>query len=92
MRYLLAAAVAVFVGVMAVDLRPAQAYGNEPWCSAVTFDHSVVKRCQFRTFEECLTEITGGNRGFCEQNPDWYGRNHKVEAPKRHHKRRVKGD
>lgn len=90
MRYMLAAA--VFVAVMAVGLSPARAYGNEPWCSAVVFDHSMVKNCQFRTFEECLTEITGGNRGFCEQNPDWYGRDRKAAAPKRHRKPRVKPD
>ena len=51
---------------------------DQPWCSAVVFDHSVVKNRQYRTFEECLPEILGGNGGFCEQNPDWYGRERKV--------------
>ena len=90
MRYMLA--LAVFMAAMAFDLRPVKAYGNEPWCSAVVFDHSVVRNCQFRTFEACLPEIRGGNRGFCEQNPDWYGRERKLEAPKRHRKPRVNRD
>ena len=65
---------------------------NEPWCSAVVYDHSWVKNCQYRTFEACLQAITGGNRGFCDQNPDWYGRVHQAEAPKRRHKRHINRD
>ena len=87
MRIVLAAA--VFVFVMAFDLRPVQAYGDAPWCTAVTMGHSVIKDCHYRTFEDCYPNILGGNRGFCEPNPDWYGRNLKVEVPLRHHKRRV---
>ena len=90
MRYLLPVAVAI--AVMALNAGSARAYGNEPWCSAVTFDHSVVKSCHFRTFEACLQAITGGNRGFCEQNPDWYGRVPQAESPKRRHKRHVNRD
>ena len=90
MRYLLP--VAVFMAVMVFHTGPARAYGDQPWCSAVTYDHSVVKSCHFRTFEACLQAITGGNRGFCEQNPDWYGRVPQAEAPKRRHKRHVKSD
>ena len=87
MRYLLSVAVVMAVTVFHVS--SARAYGDQPWCSAVTHDHSVVKSCYFRTFEACLQEITGGNRGFCEQNPDWYGRLPQTQAPKRRHKRRV---
>ena len=90
MRYLMSAA--VFMAVMVFQAGPARAYGDQPWCSAVTYDHSVVKSCYFRTFEACLQAITGGNRGFCEQNPDWYGRIQQAEAPKRRHKRHVNPD
>jgi hypothetical protein len=38
MRIVLAAA--VFVLVMAFDLRPVQAYGDAPWCTAVTMGRS----------------------------------------------------
>ena len=85
MRYVLA--IAVFMAAMAFDQRPVRDYGDQPWCSAVVFDHSVVKNRQYR-----LPEILGGNRGFCEQNPDWYGRVREVEAPKRHRKPRVNRD
>ncbi len=90
MRYVLAAA--VFMAVLAVDLRPARAYGDAPWCSAVTYGHSVLKHCVYRTFEECVPNILGGNRGFCEQNPDWIGRAVPAEAPRRRYKRRVNRD
>ncbi|MGH6684485.1 MAG: DUF3551 domain-containing protein, partial [Pseudolabrys sp.] len=72
MRAILAAT--AFIAVMAFEPRPAQAFGNGAWCTAVTMGHSVIKSCQYRTFEECYPNILGGNRGFCEPNPDWYGR------------------
>ena len=92
MRILLAAAVflAAFIAVLALDQRPAQAYGGEPWCTAVTMGHSVIRDCHYRTFEECYPNILAGNRGFCEPNPDWYGRNVRAETPKRHRKRHVR--
>jgi uncharacterized protein DUF3551 len=90
MRYLLP--VTVFMAVMVFHTGPARAYGDQPWCSAVTYDHSVVKSCHFPTFEACLQAITGGNRGFCEQNPDWYGRVPPAESPKRRHKRELSRD
>jgi hypothetical protein len=90
MRYLLPAAVVMAVIVFHVS--PARAYGDQPWCSAVVYDHSMVRSCHFSTFEACLHEITGGNRGFCEQNPDWFSRGRPAEAPKRRHKRHVNRD
>ncbi len=82
----------VLIAAMAFDLRPASAFGNGPWCSAVVFDHSVVKSCVYRTFEECLPNVLGGNRGFCEQNPDWFGRAERPATPRHHKKRRVNRD
>ncbi|HEY5306841.1 MAG TPA: DUF3551 domain-containing protein [Pseudolabrys sp.] len=77
---------------LALALGPSQAFGNAPWCTAVAIGHSVVKSCYYRTFEECYPNILGGNRGFCEQNPDWYGRNIKAAAHKRHRKHHVNRD
>ena len=85
-------ATTVFIVVMAVDLRPVRAYGDGPWCTAVVMGHSVVKSCHYRTFEECYPNILGGNRGFCEPNPYWSGRDPKAEKPWRHHKRQVNRD
>ena len=79
MRIVLAAT--VFVLAMAFDLRPVHAYGAAPWCTAVTMGHSVIKDCHYRTFEDCYPNIIGGNRGFCEPNPDWYGRNLRPKCP-----------
>jgi len=90
MRYLLPVTFVAAVMVFHVD--SARAYGDQPWCSAVVYDHSMVKSCQYRTFEACLQDITGGNRGFCEQNPDWYGRERPAVTPKRRHKRHVNPD
>ena len=90
MRYVLAAA--VFIAAIAFDLRPASAFGNGPWCSAVVFGHSVVKNCAYRTFEECLPNVLGGNCGFCEQNPDWFGRAERPKTLRHHKKRRVNRD
>ena len=90
MRIMLAAA--VFIAVMAVDLRPARAYGDGPWCAAVVMGHSVVRDCHYRTFEECYPNILGGNRGSCEPNAYWYGRDPKAEKPKKHRKRQVNRD
>jgi hypothetical protein len=90
MRIVLAAA--VFIVAMAVDLRPGRADPDGPWCAAVVMGHSVVKSCHYRTFEECYPNILGGNRGSCEPNPYWYGRDQKPEKPRRHRKRPVNRD
>ena len=90
MRYLLPAAIVMALTVF--HSGSARAYDDQPWCSAVVYDHSMVKNCRYPTFQACLQEITGGNRGFCDQNPDWFGRLPQAHAPKRRHKRRVKRD
>ena len=90
MRIVLAAA--VFIVVMAVDLRPVRASGDGPWCAAVVMGRSVVKSCHYRMFEECYPNILGGNRGSCEPNPYWYGRDPKTEKPRPHRKQQVNLD
>jgi hypothetical protein len=53
---------------------PAAAYGEAPWCAIYDIGSgSSVERCEFRDFESCRQEITGGNRGFCNHNPRWTG-------------------
>ena len=62
--------------------------GNGPWCAVVNigFD-SVVEICDFRTFEECRPHVLSGNRGFCNENPEF------TAKPARHRaKGRVKAN
>ena len=59
----------------AVLLAPSQAGAYEgPWCAVVGLGPgSTTERCDFRDFESCRQEITGGNRGFCNHNPRYTG-------------------
>jgi hypothetical protein len=44
------------------------------WCAEAPIGLGFVsKDCRFKTFEACLPWVTGGNRGFCTQNPNWPG-------------------
>src|SRR5215203_7415816 len=53
----------------------AYGYGEAPWCALYDIgEGSTQERCEFRDFESCRQEITGGNRGFCNHNPRWTGR------------------
>ena len=63
------------IGITLLGLNPAVAYGDAPWCAIVDIGPgSSTERCEFRDFESCRQEITGGNRGFCNHNPRWTGR------------------
>ena len=54
-----------------------------PWCARYAVGRgAVAERCHFQSFEACLVEITGGNRGFCNNNPRWSGQL-ASQAPKR---------
>jgi hypothetical protein len=47
-------------------------YGDAPWCAVVSVGTgNVIWDCRFRTVEECVPNVLGGNRGFCNPNP-WY--------------------
>ncbi len=88
-RILLAAGLCAVVSTAAVTLspRPASAYGDAPWCavSSIGWD-DVSTECSYWSFKECLPYVLGGNRGFCEQNPDFHG---PVERPaKRYYRHR----
>ena len=67
--------IAGFLAVVAA-LGPGQAraQGPGPWCAVSTLGWNYVSRnCSFWSFEACYPHITGGNRGFCEPNPDFRG-------------------
>ena len=65
----------MLTGVTLLGSDPAAAaYGEAPWCAIYDIGPgSSVERCEFRDFESCRQEITGGNRGFCNHNPRWIG-------------------
>ena len=64
------AAAALFMGYGA---SPASAR-TAPWCSVTHVGlGNVVTSCSFRSFQQCLPYVLGGNRGFCQQNPYYAG-------------------
>jgi len=44
-----------------------------PWCANQNTGGRVEEDCSFNTFDACRRAITGGNRGFCTQNPAYAG-------------------
>ena len=67
----------MLTGVSLLGSYPAAAYGygEAPWCALYDIgEGSTQERCEFRDFESCRQEITGGNRVFCNRNPRWTGR------------------
>ena len=47
-----------------------RAYGDAPWCTVINIGPGTVYcDCQYRTIEECVPNVIGGNRGFCNLNP-----------------------
>jgi len=42
-----------------------RAYGDAPWCAVITLSGDVYWNCQYRTVEECASNVVAGNRGFC---------------------------
>ena len=89
LRIILAAA--VLIAVAAFDARPVRAFGDAPWCAYVSLGFGAFQNdCSYRTFEECVPNVLGGNRGFCNQNPNWVGR--PAAVPKAQRKRHVNRD
>ena len=80
---------AVFAAAMLFDPRPAPAAEPAPWCAVVSIGWGdVYWDCRYASFEACRPNVLAGNRGFCEQNPQWPGWYGRAEAPRRHFKRR----
>lgn len=64
---LIAAAIAAAVWV---DVHPSQAYYQGPWCAGTSRGSgSFVYNCSMRTFDQCVSEVIAGNRGWCSPNP-----------------------
>jgi hypothetical protein len=56
----------------AVSPSQAQSYGNAPWCAvADQGGGDVVWDCEYQTMQQCAPNIAGGNRGFCNLNPNY---------------------
>ena len=72
-RTILVAAVAI----ASVSFSPRHAEASEaPWCAVINFGTgSAYWDCQYRSFEECLSNgnILAGNRGFCNPSPYYVG-------------------
>jgi hypothetical protein len=76
-------ALVTFVAITSFG-RPAQAYYDAPWCAVIDLGPgSSVERCEYWNFAACRQEITGGNRGFCIQNPRWSGAGPYPHSPRR---------
>jgi hypothetical protein len=68
---LLIAAAAAILG-FADSPGQAQATGNAPWCAEINYGNGdIVHECYYQSAEQCVTQIVGGNRGFCNVNPYW---------------------
>ena len=70
--------ITALAAVTLLGTRPTLASAEGPWC--LIFDQGK-ERCEFRDFETCQQEATGGKRGFCNQNPRWSG-SHASPSPK----------
>jgi hypothetical protein len=74
---------AMLAGAALFSSSSAGAYEG-PWCAVVGLGPgSTTERCDFRDFESCRQEITGGNRGFCNHNPRWTGGTTSERTPRR---------
>jgi len=66
----LAAAIAAFV---LAGAGPAAARGA-PWCAVVSIGMGdLATDCSYWTLEQGVPYVIAGNRGFCEQNPNYTG-------------------
>jgi hypothetical protein len=63
----------VAAALASVSFSPRHADASEaPWCAVIsTSEDSAYWDCQYRSFEECLSNgnILAGNRGFCNPSP-----------------------
>jgi len=59
-------AVAVAVGYLTFSL-PAARADVAAWCAVIKGGE--YWDCQYRSFEDCRSNVVGGSRGFCNPNP-----------------------
>lgn len=68
-------ATAAVLAVISFAGRPAQAYGDAPWCAVYNIGWGAVHwECEYWSIEACRPHILAGNRGFCNPNPRYHGR------------------
>lgn len=85
MRILIVAA--AILAVTSLAGRPAQAYGNHPWCAVhVVGWGEVAWVCEYDSIESCRPNILAGNRGFCNPNPYYHGPQRR-SAPRHRYRR-----
>ena len=73
LRILSAAALVLAASVFAATPGAAGA-AEGPWCAVTEIGFDALSRnCGFFSFQRCVAEVTGGNRGYCEPNPDFHG-------------------
>ena len=65
--------IAAIAAAILIDVRPSRAYQG-PWCAGTNRGSGAfVYNCSMRTFEQCVSEVIAGNRGFCGPNPYYRG-------------------
>jgi Protein of unknown function (DUF3551) len=65
--------IAAIAAAILIDVRPSAAYQG-PWCAGTNRGSGAfVYNCSMRTFEQCVSEVIAGNRGFCGPNPYYRG-------------------
>ena len=91
LRLLSAAALLLAVSAASVVApRPANAsvVGDAPWCAVVSTGWGEIEwNCSFWRFEDCVPEVISGNRGFCQQNPNFQEPPPRAERYRRRHHR-----
>lgn len=88
MRMFLAGGLFLATGLALAALavvQPARA-AEAPWCAVISLGPGdVYWDCQYRTLEQCVPTVLGGNRGFCNPNPAYVA---PAKRPKIRHRRR----
>jgi hypothetical protein len=65
-------------------------FGDGPWCALTdTGFNNIEEDCTYRSIEACRRNVIAGNRGFCNPNPRWRGRNTPAGARKAHRKHKA---
>ena len=77
--------IATVAAVGLAGLQPANTY-TAPWCAVMNYGNgSMYWDCQYSSIEQCRPNILGGNRGWCNPNPDFVPY---IAAPYKHSRKR----
>ena len=69
------------------------ASNDAPWCAVINLGMGDARwDCRYRTVEECVPNVIGGDRGSCSPNPYDRGSAAVAVPRKRHYKRHVEHD